>query len=308
MTAMRPEHLLAALGLPVLLYFGNPALALLYGASLSLVFQRPLLAGTSQYSKLALQTAIVLLGFRLSAGELAAISSDYSLLVTAYVVITFGAGILLGRLFAASRNASLLIASGTAICGGTAIASLSPILGAKPHETGVALTLVFLLNAVALTVFPFVGEALEMTQQQFGVWSALAIHDTSSVVATSALYGEEATIVATTVKLGRTLWLIPLMIGASYVLAKGKSGAKLPLFVGLFILVAVLGSFVEWPALLKSSAALVVKGLLVIALFLIGSEIKRETLAGLRGATLWHGVVLWLLVTPAVLAAVLALH
>ena len=201
-------------------------------------------------------------------------------------------------------SSSQLIASGTAICGGTTIASLSPVIQARPEQTGVALALVFLLNALALFTFPAIGEYLALTQEQFGVWAALAIHDTSSVVATSALYGEEAAMVATTVKLGRTLWLIPLLLVFSILQHQGSAKLRIPLFIVLFILTACTGSVVSLPAAVVGTASTASKMLLIVALFFIGTEISRETLRGLRGTVLVHGLLLWALVVPLTLLAV----
>ena len=196
-----------------------------------------------------------------------------------------------------------LISSGTAICGGTTIASLSPIIHARPDQTAVALTVVFLLNALALFTYPYIGEFLQLTQEQFGVWCALSIHDTSSVVATALLYGEDAGAVATTLKLGRTLWLIPLLVVAS-VMARQDARVQVPTFVLLFILSAMLGSFLDLPAWLTTSAGSISKALLVFALYCIGTDISRTTVRELRGATLVQGIALWLIAAPATLAAV----
>ena len=300
-----PQTLLAAAAMPILLWYGNPAVALLAGAALSLSFNKVVLPGAGFLGKHALQTAIVLLGLKLNAGQLVQISSDYSLLVTGYVGITIATGLLLGRWLGNQRKSSQLIATGTAICGGTTIASLSPVIGARPEQTGVALTLVFLLNALALFAFPWVGEALSLTQEQFGLWAALAIHDTSSVVATAALYGDEAATVATTVKLGRTLWLIPLLLVFSILEQRGSAKLRLPLFIVAFVAAACLGSLITLPTIVVSSASMASKSLLVVALFCIGTEISRVTLSGLRGAVLLQGLLLWAIVVPMVLFLVI---
>jgi len=302
---LAPQTLLALAALPALLWYGNPAVALLVGAALSLGFNKVVLPNAATWGKHALQTAIVLLGLKLNAGQLVQISSDYSLLVTGYVGLTIGTGLLIGRWLGNPRKSSQLIATGTAICGGTTIASLSPVIGARPEQTGVALTLVFLLNALALFTFPLVGEALSLTQEQFGVWAALAIHDTSSVVATAAIYGDEAATVATTVKLGRTLWLIPLLLVFSILEQRGSAKLRLPLFIIAFVAAACLGSLVALPTVVVSGASLASKSLLVVALFCIGTEINRATLKGLRGAVLLHGLLLWALAVPLVLFIVI---
>jgi uncharacterized membrane protein YadS len=174
----------------------------------------------------------------------------------------------------------------------------------------VALAIVFLLNAVALLTFPLIGDYLHLSQTQFGVWAAFAIHDTSSVVATAAVYGDQAANVATTVKLGRTLWLIPLVVVASLVAGRGEIGdvkVRLPGFILLFILASVLGSVLPMPAWLPAAASLLSKCLLVLALLLIGSEISRQTLRQLRGRVLVQALLLWLLVVPVTLVLVIYL-
>lgn len=302
-----PQSLLGIALLPALVYHGNPAVGLLVGASLSLLFNKACFAGAHALGKYTLQAAIILLGLKLNVSQLMKISADYSVMVTGYVLLTLSLGLGLGLLLRNQRKSSQLIASGTAICGGTTIASLSPVIQARPEQTGVALTLVFLLNALALFTFPTIGEYLALSQEQFGVWAALAIHDTSSVVATSALYGEEAAMVATTVKLGRTLWLIPLLLVFSVLQHQGSAKLRIPLFIVLFIMTACMGSVTELPGALVNAASTTSKMLLVVALFFIGTEISRDTLRGLRGAVLVHGLLLWAMVVPLTLLVVIRL-
>ena len=287
----------------MLIYVGNPAVALLVGSALSLLTNAKIVPGSDKLGKYALQTAIILLGLKLNAAMLIQISADYSLMVTFYVLATLAVGFTIGRLLRNDDVSNQLISSGTAICGGTTIASLSPIIHARPDQTAVALTVVFLLNALALFTYPYIGEFLQLTQKQFGVWCALSIHDTSSVVATALLYGEDAGAVATTLKLGRTLWLIPLLVVTS-VMARQDARVQVPTFVLLFILSAMLGSFLDLPAWLTTSAGSISKALLVFALYCIGTDISRTTVRELRGATLVQGIALWLIAAPATLAAV----
>ena len=219
-----------------LIYFGNPAVALLVGMAITLGLNKTLISNASVLGKYSLQAAIILLGLKLNIGDLWRISANYTLAIFIYVIAAITIGLMIGRLMKVERNSSLLMASGTAICGGTTIATLSPIIKARPDQTGVALAIVFLLNAVALFTFPHVGHWLEMTQEQFGVWVALAIHDTSSVVATAQIYGEESAAVATTLKLGRTLWLIPLVLIVSFRERSEGAKVRLPGFILLFLL------------------------------------------------------------------------
>ncbi|MBX3706813.1 MAG: putative sulfate exporter family transporter [Pseudomonadales bacterium] len=309
----------ALLALPVVALVGHPVLALLAGALIVLVSDRQVIPRADVWSRYSLQAAIVLLGLRLDLSTLWTLSASYSWAVAAYVLGTLALGLLAGRLLAVEPASRTLISSGTAICGGTAIATLAAIVRAEPRQTAVALAIVFLLNVVALLSFPAIGRALELSQLQFGLWAALAIHDTSSVVATAAQYGDEALEVATTIKLGRTLWLIPLV----FVLAvreqararsfDGSSGARgvprprIPGFILVFVAAAALGSLVPLPDDLLTGAGAATRLLLATALFLVGTQLTRATLRQVRGRVLWLGVGLWLLVAPLTLWLVVSM-
>jgi uncharacterized integral membrane protein (TIGR00698 family) len=295
-----------ALLLPVLIWYGNPAVALLAGTVLSLSWRTPLAVGGHRWGRLALQSAIVLLGFTLSIGRVAEVSGDSLSLVAAYVVGVLSIGLLLARGLRLERESGWLMASGTAICGGTAIATLAPLLGARADQVGVAIGIVFLLNAAALFGFPVIGHWLGMSQLQFGMWTALAIHDTSSVLATAAIYGNEALEIATTVKLGRTLWLIPLTLVVSLAQRASAARVRVPPFILAFIAVSVLTTVLPFPDWVSHSAGRTSKALLVTALFFIGTEISRATLRLMRGRVLVHALLLWALAGSATLAAVLA--
>ena len=297
---LKPKLLIAVALVPIV-YMGNPALALLAGLTISITLDRSPIAGGSIYGKYLLQTAIVLLGLKLNAAQLLDISGTYALPIAGFVCVTSVIGLLLGWFIRSDRSTNALISSGTAICGGTTIATLSPIIAARPEQTGAALCVVFLLNAVALITFPAIGTWLNLSQEQFGVWAALAIHDTSSVVATAQIYGTKAAEIATTVKIGRTLWLIPLIVIASLVVGAQQSKIRIPNFVFVFVGASLLGS---WIGLSNPATMLIgdiASALLVVALFFVGTEITRQTLKSLRLTTVLHGVALWLLVIPVVL-------
>jgi len=292
--------------LPILVVFKNPAIALFVGSFFTLLLGRPLLPSAMEYGKVALQAAIVLLGLSLNLQQLWGLSADYSGLVTGYVLATLLVGLLIGRLLAVDSVSGKLVSSATAICGGTAVATLSPVLRAEPRQTGAILAVIFILNAVALFTFPAIGHWLDLSQTQFGLWCALAIHDTASVVATAALYGEQAMEVATTLKLGRTLWLIPLLLFFS--MAQGQSARlRIPPFILLFVLASMLGSLAPLPGGVVVAAAWSSKALLVVALFLVGCEIGRDTLRQIEARVLWQALALWLLVAPLALLVVLRL-
>lgn len=307
------------------IYLQNPAYALLGALVLRLALDVNPVPASGKISKLSLQTAIVLLGATLGVDRLVTVSADYGLMVALYVLGTLllGAGLAwLAMVWrrsraaqtgsdtvgaASSRHEEILLTSGTAICGGTAIATLAPLIGAHSRQFAVATALVFLLNIIAVFTFPLIGQWLGMSQEAFGAWVALAVHDTSSVVATAAVYGDEATVVATTVKLGRTLWLIPLAFIASVVFRQGDAKLRVPGFVLLFVLAAVLSSLVTLPPAIVNALGLVSKTLLVLALAMIGLEINRETLKDLSWHSVLFGVGLWLLVAPLALVMVLYL-
>ena len=292
---------ITAVALPGLIYLGNPAIALLLAAIVAISLDRSIIPGAEKTGKYALQTAIVLLGFSIDSERLFTLSRDFALPVAAYVLLTLGAGLLLGMMIRNDKTATKLTAAGTAICGGTAIASLSPIVRATSAQTATVIALVFLLNAVALLMFPFIGEYLGMTQAQFGVWAALAIHDTSSVVATASIYGEEAAAVATTLKLGRTLWLIPIILVFSLLEQAQQAKLRVPTFVILFVIASILGSLIPFPPVIPDAAGIICKALLVVALFCIGADLTRSTLKSLSGKVLIHGIGLWAIAAPATL-------
>ncbi len=303
--------------LPFLILIGNPAVALLVGGAIVLALNQRPFASASTLSKYCLQAAIVMLGLRLDLSTVWSISASYTWLVAAYVLTTLAIGLVAGRLLAAEAPTSKLIASGTAICGGTAIATLGSLVRAQPHQMAVALSIVFLLNVVAVFCFPALGELLDLTQRQFGLWAALAIHDTSSVLAAAAYYGDEALEVATTIKLGRTLWLIPLIILFTFWesarghsdLAGGTSTKysrlRIPRFILPFLAATAANSFLAFPPIIEETASQLSKALLVLALFFVGTDLTRDTMQKLRGRVLWLAIGLWALVIPGTLLAVL---
>ena len=306
--------ILSAVAIVPLVLLGNPAVALLVGGTITLILDRTPVPRASLGSKYCLQAAIVLLGFKLDLHTVWELSATYTWGVALFVLSTLSAGYLYSRALRSDRIPSALIVSGTAICGGTTIATLSPVIGARPHETAVTLSLVFLLNVVALFTFPLIGHWLDLSQLEFGLWSALAIHDTSSVVATAAIYGDQAAEVATTIKLGRTLWLIPLVLLASVIASSsagqgsGKAKVRVPGFIIAFLAATAFGTFVELPTELTRGAGTLSKALLVCALFLVGCELTRATLKQIRGKTFWLGIGLWLTVAPLTLLLIRHFH
>ena len=301
-----PAWLAILAALVPLCWYGNPAVALLVGAGLSLVWREPLDVQGTRWGRLSLQSAIVLLGASLSIGHVVETSAHNLALVATYVIGVLVLGFTAGRALALERESNALMSAGTAICGGTAIATLAPILRARPDQVGVAIGIVFLLNALALFTFPSIGHALGLSQTEFGRWVALAIHDTSSVVATATVYGTEAARVATTVKLGRTLWLIPLSLGVALAVRQPNARVRVPGFILAFLAASIASSVLPLPDWLVHLAARTSKILLVVALFFVGTDIRLDTLGRMRGRVLVHALALWAAAATATLLAVRA--
>ncbi|MEE3279172.1 MAG: putative sulfate exporter family transporter [Pseudomonadota bacterium] len=286
------------MGFGLAVFIAHPAFALLLAATINLVFAPKLPKMTKQGGRYLLQGAIVFLGLTMNVEALWSVSQDYSVLIVGYVLSTLCVGLILGRFLRVDTDQARLLVSGTAICGGTAIVTLGPVIRARSESVAVCLAIVFLLNAIAILVLPKVGIYMEISQTQFGVWVALAIHDTSSVIGAAAIYGEEALQVATTVKLVRTLWLIPLVLAAGILMNRRETKARLPGIVVLFVLFSIIGSVSnisgEWIAGIKTLS----QTMLVAALFFMGLEITRDALRRLNGRAVSLGVCLWLVVLP----------
>ena len=252
-----------------------------------------------KYSSPLLQYSVVLMGFGMNLQQVIEVSSKGIVLTACSVLLVFLFGMLLGRLLKVDRNTAMLISSGTAICGGSAIAAVSPIIKAKDNQISFALTVVFVLNALALFIFPPIGRALNMSEVDFGYWSAIAIHDTSSVVGAGAAYGPDALQTAVTVKLARTLWIIPLSFLVLFINRKhdaNRGKVKIPWFI-LYFVVAILIAFLlpQFSEFYTNLAFLGRRGM-VVALFMIGCGFSFEDLkkAGWRSFVL--GVLLWIVI------------
>ena len=271
----------------------NPAYALLGAMMVRLFSSGNPFPVFSKYGKKSLQAAIIILGFTIGFQTLLSSANQYALATIIYICFLLSVGSLMWWIFRLDKKEATLITGGTAICGGTAIATLSPIIDARPRQIGAAMALVFVLNAVALIFFPYIGGFLNLSQEEFGAWVALAIHDTSSVVATAAIYGEESAAVATTVKLGRTLFLVPLAFVVALIFRSKKAKFETPWFVLGFILAALAGTLVSMPVDLQAALVLISKLLLVFALWVIGCEIDRDTLRSTSPSVFYFGLGLW---------------
>ena len=253
--------------------------------------------------KTLLQVSVVGLGFGMDFGEVMRAGSAGLVYTTVGIGLTLLAGWLLGRLLGVAETSSRLISVGTAICGGSAIAAIGPILDAREEEMSVSLGTVFILNSVALLVFPLAGAAVGLDERQFGLWAALAIHDTSSVVGATAKYGATALAIGTTVKLARALWIVPLALGLALSRAGGEGRARIqwPWFILFFLVAAMLNSYVPAGDSLYPWLTRLARSGLTVTLFLIGAGITRATLAAVGLRPLLQGTVLWVLTGVATL-------
>lgn len=282
----------------------GPPLALLMGLVLALTIGDPFAEWNQKATGWLLKASVVGLGFGMNLQHAIAAGKDGLLFTVFSIVITFVFGWFFAKRLHVDGVSAFLISSGTAICGGSAIAAVSPIVQADRKQMTVALGTVFILNSVALLVFPLLGHLLEMSQQEFGLWCAIAIHDTSSVVGAGAAYGEEALQVATTVKLQRALWIIPLSLITALVM-KGGGKVKMPWFIGLFIAAMVFSSyFPQYSAVYEWSAFAAKRGL-TLTLFLIGASLTLETMRAVGVKPMVLGILLWILISAISLVAIL---
>ena len=288
------------------LWAGHPALALLVGATVSLALAPSLPVYIDRAGKLCLKAAIVFLGFTFNVQVLWQTSREYSGLIVTFVTCTLIAGLVIGRLIKVDEDQARLLSTGTAICGGTAIVTLAPIIRARPESVAICIGIVFILNAIAILLLPWLGDYLQMTQDQFGVWVALAIHDTSSVLGAAAIFGDRALEVATTVKLVRTLLLIPVALMAGILLRQSETKLRIPGFLALFVAASLTGSLLEPPMAIIAQVKALSQFLLIVALFCIGMEIRRSTIASLNGRAIGLSVLLWLILLPVTLVAAMS--
>lgn len=250
-------------------------------------------------SKKLLQYSVVGLGFGMNLYESLASGREGMLFTIVSVAGTLLTGMLIGRkLLKVDTETAYLISSGTAICGGSAIAAVGPVIKAKPANMSVALAVVFVLNAIALFIFPSIGHWLGLSQQEFGTWAAIAIHDTSSVVGAGAAYGEEALKVATTIKLTRALWIIPLALATSFIFKSKDRKINIPWFILFFVMAILLNTFIldEIPAVGKFVSGIARK-LLTLTMFFIGASLSTDVLRSVGIKPLIQGVLLWIVIS-----------
>ena len=261
-------------------------------------FQHPYPSDGSKLQKFLLQLSVIGLGFGMNLHQVLQAGRSGFIYTAVSITAVMCLGLALGRLFGVGRGASFLISTGTAICGGSAIAALGPIIQATEQEMAVSLGTVFVLNSVALLVFPVVGTALHLTQNQFGLWAALAIHDTSSVVGAAAKYGAVALTVGTTVKLARALWIVPVSVITS-ITRKSKTRIQWPWFILFFCFAAIANTYVSYFQAAYESLYHLGKIGLTVTLFLIGTGLSMQTVKSVGVRPFLQGVLLWIIIATA---------
>ncbi len=289
--------------------YASPPIALVLGLILAFTIGNPFAEQTAKYTKILLQASVVLLGFGMNLTAVYRAGRDGIAFALATIFGTLIVGFIIGKLLKVNEKTAALISTGTAICGGSAIAAVAPAIDADGEQVSVSLGTIFILNSVALIVFPFIGHSLNLTQSQFGIWSAIAIHDTSSVVGAAQSYGAQALAIATTVKLARALWIAPVALLYAFIYRSAKTKLAIPWFIFFFLLATIARTYTppDFPPSIFDSLVLLAKTGLTVTLFFIGASLSRETLKKVGIKPLAQGILLWILISLVSLWAVLNL-
>ena len=299
-------YIFAAILLIIALLSGHAAIALLLGISLTYVPNFPSNFVTKKIGSKLLQTGIVFLGGSISLPTVVELNSTYLPWISLFVVTTFLAVIFLGKLLGVEKKQAYLLASGTAICGGTAMAAVAPSIKAKPEDLTTTLSIVFLLNAIAVIAFPLIGDWFNLNQEQFGIWAALAIHDTASVIGAASVVGFDAVEVATTLKLARTLWIVPLVFFSALYFKSENQGSVFPVFIIFFVLAVVLNTTLNPSEDVLHFLRMTNKTFLLAGLFCIGTQIDKDSLKNITIKPLLLALGIWFTVIPVSLWAVMS--
>lgn len=285
----------------------TPPIALFLGLIFAQFIGHPYLHLNKKITTNLLQFSVVGLGFGMNLQTAMKAGSEGLAFTIASIAGTLILGALLGKWLTIDRKTSHLISSGTAICGGSAIAAVGPVIQAEEEHMSVALGIVFILNSIALFLFPPIGHMLDLTQHQFGLWAAIAIHDTSSVVGAATTYGEEALSVATTVKLTRALWIIPLAVGTAFVFKGGQQKIKWPYFIGWFVVATAINTYVPQVQIVAPYIVKIARIGLTLTLFLIGSGLSKKVLRSVGVKPFIQGIILWVVISVSALLSVMFL-
>jgi uncharacterized integral membrane protein (TIGR00698 family) len=275
----------------------TPPVALLMGLIVAQFLGHPFLHLNQKATHLLLQASVVGLGFGMNVHSALKAGKQGILFTIISIFGTLALGYLLGKIFKIDKKTSLLVSGGTAICGGSAIAAISPVIQAQEKQISVALGTVFVLNSIALFLFPVIGHYFHLSETQFGLWCAIAIHDTSSVVGAAGKYGPHALEIATTVKLARALWIIPVSIGTAILFRNKFTKIKIPYFIGFFMIAMITNTY--FPVVQTMAPALVAtaKTGLTLTLFLIGAGLSRNVLKAVGVRPLLQGIILWVVIS-----------
>ncbi|SFN29266.1 conserved hypothetical integral membrane protein [Chryseobacterium oleae] len=285
------------LGVVCLTPLVSSPIALALGFGLAVLIGNPFEKHLHRYIHLLLQISIVGLGFGLKLNEALQAGKTGFFLTVVSIFTVMVLGYILGRVFKLEKKLSYLISAGTAICGGSAIAAISPIIKPGTKEISLGLAIIFTLNSLALFIYPAIGHMLHLSQEQFGLWCAVGIHDTSSVVGAAGKYGNEALKIATTVKLARALWIIPVSVITMFIFKNKESKIKIPWFIGWFILAILLNTYFPVFDGLSSSVTAIAKSGLNLTLFFIGSTLSIGTLKTIGIKPLAVAVILWITIS-----------
>ncbi|WP_265131184.1 YeiH family protein [Chryseobacterium oranimense] len=277
--------------------FISSPIALLLGFGLAVLVGNPFEQHLHQYIHLLLQISIVGLGFGLKLDEALQAGKTGFFLTVASIVTVMILGYVLGKVFKLEKKLAYLISAGTAICGGSAIAAVSPIIKPNTKEISLGLAIIFTLNSIALFVYPAIGHLLQLSQEQFGLWCAVGIHDTSSVVGAAGKYGNEALKIATTVKLARALWIIPVSVITMFIFKNKDSKIKIPWFIGWFVLAILMNTYFPVFDSFSSSVTTLAKSGLNLTLFFIGTTLSVQTLKTIGIKPLAVAVILWITIS-----------
>lgn len=279
-------------------------IALLLGVAFAFILGNPFITKTRSWTHTLLQVSVVGLGFGINALTALQAGKTGFVYTICGIAGTFIIGLFIARSFKINKKISFLISTGTAICGGSAIAAVAPVINSKSEDTSVALGTVFILNSVALITFPVVGHWFHLTQEQFGLWAAIAIHDTSSVVGASSVYGSKALAIATTVKLTRALWIIPVTLVSAFLFKSDVKKVTIPWFILFFFIAMLVNSYFTFIHPVSSFIFILSRQGLVVTLFLIGTNISRETLKNVGIKPFLLGILLWIIVSIVTLIAI----
>ena len=285
----------------------SPPVALLMGLVIAQFIGHPYLHLNHKATHILLQVSVVGLGFGMNVTNALQAGKEGVIFTIISIIGTLIIGYFVGKFLKIEKKTSFLITAGTAICGGSAIAAISPVIKAEEKQISVALGTIFILNSIALVLFPVIGHALKLSQTQFGLWCAIAIHDTSSVVGAASKYGAQALEVATTIKLARALWIIPVAFAATFFFKNKNTKIKIPYFIGLFVLAMVLNTYLPLVQHISYYLTGIAKAGLTLTLFLIGCGLNRKLLQSVGFKPLIQGGLLWLLISAAGLCAVIGL-